>query len=357
MTMTGALSVQGLTARHGRSDVLSEVSLELPGQTLACVLGPSGCGKTTLLRAIAGFHRPISGRIQLHGRLLDDSSGVHVPPERRRVGYIPQDGALFPHLSVAANVGFAVPRRDRAGRVEQLLSLTALEGLGARYPHELSGGQQQRVAIARALAPSPDLLLLDEPFSALDAQLRSRVRSEVVDLLRRAGTPAILVTHDGTEALAFADLIAVMDRGRIRQVGASETLYDQPADAQVAAALGEANILPARFDGMHAITVLGRIPLTSPAAPGSTEVVLRPQQLIAGGPADGLTGYGTTCDDAAVAAQVVRDDYLGGQHRLELIVDAHAGRLVGYSPTGYVDQTRIRLRVTGAAHPLRPEAS
>jgi iron(III) transport system ATP-binding protein len=355
--VTGALSVQNLSARHGRSDVLREVSLELPGQALACVLGPSGCGKTTLLRAIAGFHRPISGRIELNGRLLEDSRGIHVPPERRRVGYIPQDGALFPHLSVAANVGFAVPRRDRAARVDQLLSLTALEGLGARYPHELSGGQQQRVAIARALAPSPDFLLLDEPFSALDAQLRARVRSEVVDLLRRAGTPAILVTHDGAEALAFADVIAVMDSGRIRQIGTSEALYEQPANAQVATALGEANIVAARFDGMHAITALGRIPLSSPAAPGSAEVVIRPQQLMTGGPADGRPADRTSGDEASVSAEVVRDGYLGGQHRLELLVDPQAARLVGYSAIGYTTGARIRLRVEGAVHPLRPEPS
>ena len=212
------VAVTGLHKAFGAHPVLTGVDLEVPAGSLTAILGPSGSGKTTLLRLLAGFERADAGTISI-GDSLVDGPGVYVAPERRRIGYVPQEGSLFPHLTVEANVGFGLAARDRrAGRAASMLEMVGLAGLGRRYPHQLSGGQQQRVALARALAIQPAVVLLDEPFASLDAHLRASVRADVQDIFRRAGTTAVLVTHDQDEALSVADRVAALRDGTDRAV-------------------------------------------------------------------------------------------------------------------------------------------
>jgi iron(III) transport system ATP-binding protein len=347
------LVVTKLEAAHGRNAVLHGVDLQVEQHCLAAVVGPSGCGKTTLLRAIAGFHQPTKGRIVLTGRLLDEAPRTHLPAQQRRVGYIPQEIALFPHLSVAANIGFGLARGLRAAKVEELLELISLTGYADRRPHQLSGGQQQRVALARALATEPDLLLLDEPFSALDAELRSRVRTDVADLLRRTHTTAVLVTHDAAEAMAFADVITIMNEGRIVQSGTPSHLYAAPANAAVARALGEVNLLPAStFGPAGAATALGVI-ATNPGSKarggegaGELIVLLRPRQLIAGS----VASPGTT------PARVLSAQFAGEDYRLEVAVAGHSTPLAVRSPQPHAIGALVHLQVLGSAHLLGPNA-
>jgi iron(III) transport system ATP-binding protein len=282
MSPAASLSVGGLSKAFGDSPVLLDLDLEVPAGSLTAVLGPSGCGKTTLLRLIGGFEHADGGSIRLGGRLLCDGD-THLAPERRAIGFVPQEGALFPHLDVAANVGFGLPRAERRGsRVRELLELVDLGGLGGRFPHQLSGGQQQRVALARALAPEPGLVLLDEPFDALDAGLRAQVRGEVREALRAAGATALLVTHDQEEALSLADTVAVMRGGRIVQVADPQTLYRDPVDADVAAFVGEAVLLEGRQQLGRVATSLGRLPTRGPAVDEGSRVtvMLRPEQIL-----------------------------------------------------------------------------
>ncbi|MEU1818326.1 ABC transporter ATP-binding protein [Streptomyces roseifaciens] len=277
------LRITGLTKSYGPdAPVLQGLDLTVPGGQLAAVLGPSGCGKTTLLRVVAGFLRPDTGTVTVGGRTLT-GPGTHLPPERRRVGIVPQEGALFPHVSVARNVAFGLTGRDRAARrerTEEMLELVGLAGYGARMPHELSGGQQQRVALARALAPAPAVVLLDEPFNALDSALRSGVRADVRAALRATGATAVLVTHDQQEALSTADLVAVVRDGTVAQCATPQDLYRRPADPWVARFVGDAVLLPGTAEGGSAVTALGRVPLAAGTA-GRREgtVLLRPEQI------------------------------------------------------------------------------
>jgi iron(III) transport system ATP-binding protein len=264
--------------------VLQGVNLSVPAGSLVAVLGLSGCGKTTLLRAIAGFERVQRGRIALGTRTLDDGRRVYVPPERRGIGYVPQEGALFPNLNARANIAFGLSRAQRrTDVVRELLELVGLAHLAQRFPHQLSGGEQQRVALARALARSPEVLLLDEPFSSLDASLRSTVREEVSALLRSRGATTVLVTHDQEEALSLADSVAVLRDGTIVQQGTPAELYSTPVDARLASFLGAANLIEASFEDGWAHTMLGRLQLRpDPArAPGLRHgiVIVRPEQL------------------------------------------------------------------------------
>jgi iron(III) transport system ATP-binding protein len=264
--------------------VLRGVNLSVPAGTQVAVLGLSGCGKTTLLRAIAGFERAQRGRIALGTRTLDDGQ-TYVTPERRGIGYVPQEGALFPNLNVQANVAFGLSRAERRTKiVQELLELVGIVPLARRFPHQLSGGEQQRVALARALARKPEVLLLDEPFSSLDASLRVTVREEVSALLRRQGATTMLVTHDQEEALSLADTVAVLRDGVIVQQGTPAELYGRPVDAQLASFLGEANLLEATFEENSAQTVLGRLELhpDHTRAPGLKHgvVIVRPEQLL-----------------------------------------------------------------------------
>ena len=290
-----AVEIVGVGKSFTDVRALHEVSLQLTDGEFLAVLGPSGCGKTTLLRCMAGFERIDSGRIALGGRAVA-LPGIHLPPHRRQVAVVPQEGALFPHLSVAENVGFGLTGRDRrrSQRVQECLELVGLSGLGARMPHELSGGQQQRVALARALAPRPPLVLLDEPFSALDASLRVELRRDVRAALREAGATAILVTHDQGEALSMADRVAVMRDGEIRQVGTPEEVYLHPVDAWVASFVGEADLLPltgapgtpslpSGSPTLRLDTPLGPVSVTGTDPDlGATHVVIRPEQVVLG---------------------------------------------------------------------------
>ena len=242
-----AVSISGLSKAFGTTRVLDGLELEVPAGAFFAVLGASGCGKSTLLRVLAGFESADRGCVRIGEAVVDD--GVRrVAASRRRVGHVPQEGALFPHLDVAGNIAFGLPRGERrrgGARVAELIASLGLDGLERRRPHELSGGQQQRVALARALAPRPTVVLLDEPFSALDPDLRDKTRTDIRAALRTLGTTTILVTHDQDEALSLADHVALLRDGRIAQSGTPRDLYRTPADADTARFLGDANLLPA----------------------------------------------------------------------------------------------------------------
>ncbi len=276
------LVVRGVAKSFGTTPVLRGVDLTVPQGALAAVLGPSGCGKTTLLRIVAGFETADAGEVVIGGQLVC-GPGVNVPPERRHVGMVPQEGALFPHLSVAGNVGFGLPRGRRSTRVDEMLELVGLGGYRTRMPAELSGGQQQRVALARALAPGPALVLLDEPFSALDTGLRVALREDVRRALHATGATAVLVTHDQQEALSTADVVAVLQGGSIAQAGSPADLYSAPRNLDVATFVGEAVVLDAVLRGGDAADcALGTLPVRAAGhAPGARgTVVLRPEQLL-----------------------------------------------------------------------------
>ena len=272
------IAVRGVRKQFGDTEVLRGVDLDVPAGSLVALLGPSGCGKTTLLRSIAGLERPDTGTITLGDRPLV-APGTFVPAERRRIGMVFQDWALFPHLSVGRNVGFGLDRAERrTGRVEEALALVELTGLADRMPATLSGGQQQRVALARALANRPAALLLDEPFSNLDATLRVNIRAEVQRLLSDLGVTAVFVTHDQEEAFLLGDEVAVMLDGQIVQQGPPSAIYERPTNRSVAGFVGDANFVTGTAFGDKAETPVGPVPLVS-MLNGSVDVIVRPEQL------------------------------------------------------------------------------
>jgi iron(III) transport system ATP-binding protein len=276
------LRVDCVRQSYGRQEILKGVDLALETGGILALLGASGCGKTTLLRAIAGFERPEAGTILLDGRTLE-APGVHLPTELRRIGFVPQEGTLFPHLTVAGNIAFGLDRTERrSGRVAEVLHLAKLDGLDRRYPHQISGGQQQRVALARALAPRPSLVLLDEPFNALDLALRRDIAADVIAMLRASAATAILVTHDPLEAFASADLVAVMHAGCIMQCAPPAIVYRCPASMEVARLTGGVIELAGIVRGNCADTVLGRIPLMPDGGvtEGDARIMLRPEQIV-----------------------------------------------------------------------------
>jgi iron(III) transport system ATP-binding protein len=279
-TTPPALRCAGLVKRYGDITVVDGLDLSARRGEVVALLGPSGCGKTTTLRLIAGFEEPDAGEIEIGGRLVA-APGRSDPPERRRVGMVFQEYALFPHLTVARNVAFGLTRwerENRARRVATALELVGLAGFGERLPQELSGGQQQRVALARALAPEPAVILLDEPFSNLDAELRAAVRGEVRQILAAAGATAVLVTHDREEALSLADRIAVMWDGRVVQLAAPEEIYHLPVTRAVAAFVGDAQFLPGGAHGRRVDCELGQLPIRGQAG-GPVDVMVRPEAL------------------------------------------------------------------------------
>jgi len=303
-----ALEADGVWKSYGAVAVLRGVSLSVRPGALTAILGSSGAGKTTLLRVVAGFEPADAGTVTLGGMTVDGKR-ERVPPERRHIGYVPQDGALFPHLTVHANVAFGLARGADGGRggrrgglVGEMLDLVGLADLGGRYPHELSGGQQQRVAIARALASRPRLVLLDEPFAALDASLRSTVRADVLGALRATGTTGVLVTHDQDEALSVADYVAVLRDGTVTQAGTPAEVYSAPVDPWTAAFVGTANLLPGVLEadageprvrtalGSHALRD-GVIERQRAAGGLEVTVLVRPEQVTLSGAV-----AGTVCE-------------------------------------------------------------
>jgi iron(III) transport system ATP-binding protein len=299
------VSIQSLHADYGADPVLRDVSLTVEPGELIALLGPSGCGKTTLLRCIAGLEAPTSGSIVIGD--IDVTAGRGEPPERRRVGMVFQDGALFPHRSVRNNVNYGLPRgADRDRRTLDALQLVGLDEKVDRMPGTLSGGEQQRIALARALAPNPGVMLLDEPFSSLDAALRVHLREDVRRLLTSLAITAVLVTHDQQEALAFGDRVGVMRAGELQQVGAPEDIYARPASPWVARFVGEATLLPAQLEGTTAETPLGRV-ATLPSAVGAGTAMLRPEQI-------------TIMD--GTQARVHGVEYVGAATRYEILLDA-----------------------------------
>jgi len=318
------LHIEGLAKAFAGNPVLDGIDLDVPSGSLVSILGASGSGKTTLLRLLCGFEHADAGTIRIGGRIVADRT-LHLPPEQRHIGYVAQEGALFPHLSVADNIVFGLPRRLRLQRhrVAELLDLVGLQPAFAnRLPQELSGGEQQRVALARALAPEPRLVLLDEPFSALDAALRIETRQAVAPALATAGATALVVTHDQSEALSMGNQVAVLRHGRLVQVASPELLYRHPADAELAQFVGEAVLLPGVSAGETVTCSLGRLPLAAAMPEGPVEVLIRPEQIrLTPGPEEGASTAG------GIRAQVIEVEFYG-------------------------HDASVKLRVLGASQPL-----
>jgi iron(III) transport system ATP-binding protein len=325
-----AIAISGLSKRFGTNDVLIGADLHVAAGSVLALLGPSGCGKTTLLRLLAGLEVPDAGTIRVGDRVLADAS-TFVPPERRRIGLVFQDWALFPHLSVGRNVAFGLQRSaDRAARVRAALAMVGLDGFEDRSPATLSGGQQQRVALARAIAPEPAVLLLDEPFSNLDAALRAQVRGEIHELLVGLGITTVVVTHDQEEAFVLGDMVALLHDGRIVQHGSPGDIYRRPASRWVAEFVGDANLVPASAHGRIATCALGDIPLDVEAA-GAVEVLVRPEDLLV----DAAPRRASGGDEASAGATATVD-----------LVEFYGHDTVVLATLG--DGERVRIRVAGA---------
>jgi iron(III) transport system ATP-binding protein len=344
------LSIADLWKGYAGAPVLRGIELDVPAGSLTAVLGLSGCGKTTLLRVIAGFERAERGSVSLGTQTLENGR-TYLPPEKRSVGYVPQEGALFPHLDVQQNVGFGLARRERRGKqVAELLQMVGIAALAKRLPHELSGGEQQRVALARALARRPQALLLDEPFSSLDASLRTHVREEVHALLREQGVTTVLVTHDQEEALSLADTVAVLRDGRIIQHAKPEELYERPADEHLARFLGTVNVIGAQFERGTARTVLGALELRGDVALGSDRsgsVMVRPEQL-------DVRAYEDGADDehaaSLVAGRVEQCRYYGHDALLHIRLETLDASELLLARVHGEQALPIGTRVTVAAH-------
>ena len=309
------LNVADLYLSFGRTAVLQGFGFDLEAGEIACLLGHSGCGNTTALRAVAGFEQPERGRIALQERTLSDGR-LFVPPHLRRIGMVFQDYALFPHLNVADNIAFGLSGRSaeaRKARVAELLSLIGLPDYGGHYPHQLSGGQQQRVALARALAPKPELVLLDEPFSNLDADLRTRLSKEVRSLLKQEKTSALLVTHDQQEAFAMADKIGIMADGRLQQWDTPYNLYHNPATPAIAGFIGQGVLLRGQMSGSHCVRLaLGEFCGVVPHHCQScreVDVLLRPDDVVHD-------------DNSPVSAEVLDKDFKGSYFIYTLKLDS-----------------------------------
>ncbi|WNZ57474.1 ABC transporter ATP-binding protein [Microbulbifer sp. MKSA007] len=304
--MLPILSIENLQCRYGEQVVIESVSFALQAGEIACLLGPSGCGKTTLLHAIAGFQPVAAGSIQLSGEVIS-SREKQIPAEQRNIGVVFQDYALFPHLTVEQNIAFGIqsmPKSKRQSRTQSLLKLVRLEGFGQQYPHQLSGGQQQRVALARALAPRPKLLLLDEPFSNLDTELRRSLAAEVRHILREEKIPAIIVTHDRHEAFIAGDKLGVLSQGQLQQWDSPQDTYQTPRNLAVARIVSEGNIISGTVVGNDLIsTPLGevKVPTAAYESGDQLELFVRSEDIAAGE------------HPSAVMAQVVEKNFLGNQ--------------------------------------------
>jgi iron(III) transport system ATP-binding protein len=323
------IRLDGVTKRFGAMTAVDGASLCVGRGEVVALLGPSGCGKTTLLRLVAGFERPDEGAVEVAERRVADAT-TWIPPEERRVGMVFQDYALFPHLTVAENVGFGLPRRQRPRRVPELLDIVGLDGLGRRYPHELSGGQQQRVALARALAPEPELVLLDEPWSNVDPFLRESLRAEVAEIFRPLEVTVVLVTHDREEAFSLADRIALMRDGCVVQEGTSEELYFSPASRWAAEFVGAANVLPGRVVGDVVETSVGAFPANGASGLEAAQVLVRPELL-------------ELEPDASGAAEVVGREFRGHDVFYRVLLDGV--ELVSHRPSTEVVPLGARVSI------------
>ncbi|MEM7032636.1 MAG: ABC transporter ATP-binding protein [Chloroflexota bacterium] len=275
------IRLQNVSKNYGQTQAVIDLDLTIPKSAITVLLGRSGCGKTTTLRIVAGLEKPDSGDVWI-GEQQVSGGQVWMSATQRQIGMVFQDYALFPHLTVAKNIGFGIPNQssaDRNNRIAALLDLVGLTGMEERYPHQLSGGQQQRVALARALAPSPDVILLDEPFSNLDASLRQTMREEVRNILHEAQVTTIFVTHDQEEALRLADELVIMDGGRVLQNGVPEDIYRYPTSLKVAQFLAKVNVLTGEAKQGHVETSLGNLPLYDPELVGAVDVVLFPEAI------------------------------------------------------------------------------
>jgi iron(III) transport system ATP-binding protein len=306
--MPDAITCENVSVRFGPVRAVDRANLAVePGEVMA-LLGPSGCGKTTLLRTIAGLQRADAGSIRLGSDVLQEGR-TFVPPHRRAIGLVFQEYALFPHLTVAANIGYGLPRNDASReRVRTLMAMGGLQGLEHRYPHQISGGQQQRVAVLRSLAPKPRALLLDEPFSNLDATLRASMRAQVAQMLRTEGVTALLVTHDRADAFSVADRVAVMSAGRIEQVGTPEDLYFRPQTMGAAAICGDVQYLPGTVRDGRVETFLGALPCTGDAPAGPVRALLRPEWLAVAPEGAAVEVLGSSLEGDAWRAVLRLDD-------------------------------------------------
>jgi iron(III) transport system ATP-binding protein len=343
MSPQPAIRTANVEKSFGLSRAVAGATLHVEQGQLVALLGPSGSGKTTLLRVVAGFEVPDAGSVWIGGRHVAGEDAWE-EPDRRRIGMVFQDGALFPHLTVAGNLAFA---RPRPGRAQECLQLVGLESRAASYPHELSGGERQRIALARALAADPDVVLLDEPFAALDEGLRISLREEVAAILRTAGASALLVTHNQQEALSLADVVAVMRDGRIEQVGRPEEVYGHPATRWVAEFLGDADIVPGTAAEGVADCELGRFPADR-SLRGTVDIVLRPEMVV-------IHSDGDAAADGAVKARVVGRSYFGHDQlvRLELASGLRVRSRTSGSSAWRPDDL-VRVRVTGPVTVLGP---
>jgi iron(III) transport system ATP-binding protein len=336
-----SISCVNLSKSFGDVRAVDGLSLDVEEGSIVALLGPSGCGKTTTLRLIAGFERPDAGTISVGGRVLA-GPGTFVPPDRRRIGVVFQDYALFPHYDVAGNVAYGLGRRPDRSRVADVLELVGLTGLAQRSVDELSGGQQQRVALARALAPTPELILLDEPFSNLEAGLRERLREEVREILGEAGVTALFVTHDQEEALSLAEQVAVMRAGGIEQAGTPEEIYSRPASRWVAGFLGEIEVVPGDVADGRVVCELGSLP-AEPSRSGPVDVLVRPESL-----AIGISGPAS-----AAEADVVGRRFYGHDQLIELRLPS--GRTIRSRRLGFPawhPGDRVRVWIDGPADVL-----
>jgi iron(III) transport system ATP-binding protein len=339
------LEITGIAKSFGGHRVLHDVDLRLAAGSLTAIVGASGCGKTTLLRIVAGFETPDAGTISIAGRRVA-GAGESVAAHRRDIGYVAQDGALFPHLTVGQNIAYGLPggAAQTRTRVTELLHTVSLdESYARRRPHELSGGQQQRIALARALARRPALMLLDEPFSALDTGLRASTRKAVADLLTEARVTTLLVTHDQQEALSIADQVAVMRNGGFTKVGTPQEVYLQPGDRFTAEFLGDCILLACHVTSGVAECALGRIPVRPPAADGPATLMLRPEQVVATAVGDDESSTGI--------ATVLASEFRG--HDVLLTVDPGGDTAPIVVRQHSVDpplvDSKVRLDVLGAA--------
>ena len=339
LTREPVLEVCNLSQAYGSQEVVRDLSFSLAAGSIGCILGPSGCGKTTLLRCIAGFEPITAGEIRLAGNVVS-RAGLALPPEKRRIGMVFQDYALFPHLDIADNIGFGLRSlgdSERRARVEELVQLVGLGESLEAYPHEISGGQQQRVALARALAPRPDLLLLDEPFSNLDVDLRERLSLEVRDILNASGTTAVMVTHDQHEAFAMADEIGVMREGRIEQWDTAYNLYHRPVSRFVADFVGQGVFLPAKVLSDRQVEIElgvlnGSIPHTCLSGCDvcgkgcSAEVLLRPDDIIHD---DSSKMQAEVVHKAFRGAEIMYTLKLGSGRKVLALVPSHHNHMLG----------------------------